>query len=90
MQTAASLPLFSMQADLAVVKGRHADRLFTVCYLPVQLLILLIMIVYDLHLPLRPRITLGFATFVLVMPAVVPLVSRAPKHCGCCVAAACR
>ena len=56
------------------MQGQHADRLFTVAYLPVQLMVLAAMIHYDTHLPTRPRIIAGFISFAGIM-LFVPLVS---------------
>ena len=55
------------------------DRLFTVCYLPTCLALLLLM----LHLgtrwaPLQARITLGFIGFVSVT-VLIPLVRLEPR-----------
>ncbi|GLI59808.1 hypothetical protein VaNZ11_001774 [Volvox africanus] len=57
----------------AVYPGWHTDRLFTVSYLPVCLLMLMVGIRYP-DLPPQPsRIRLGYAGFTLAM-AAVPLV----------------
>ena len=66
---------FITAADFFAAKypGRHADRLMTVAYLPVQLVVLAVMIRYDVHLPTRPRIIAGFGVFAAIM-LVVPLV----------------
>ncbi|KAF6258945.1 nucleoside transporter-domain-containing protein [Scenedesmus sp. NREL 46B-D3] len=56
----------------AVFPGRHMDRLFTVAYLPVCLLMLGLLIKFN-SLPGRPRILFSFAGFVLIMLAV-PLI----------------
>jgi equilibrative nucleoside transporter 1/2/3 len=49
------------------------DRLFTVAYLPVCLLMLGLLIKFN-NMPGRPRILFSFAGFVLIMLAI-PLVS---------------
>ncbi len=55
-------------------QGSHMDRLFTISYLPVCLLILSLMIWLGPGLiPLQSRITFGFVGFVLVT-LLVPLV----------------
>ena len=56
------------------LQGRHADRLFTVCYLPVNLAVLLLVVRH--HTRVRPllRIVGGFVGFTLAVSAV-PLVS---------------
>ncbi|GAB4815688.1 hypothetical protein N2152v2_002734 [Parachlorella kessleri] len=56
--------------------GRHADRLFTVCYLPVNLLVLLLVVRH--HTRVRPllRIVGGFVGFTLAVSAV-PLLDLA-------------
>lgn len=61
---------------LPFLQGRHADRLFTVSYLPVNFLVLLAVIRH--HTCLRPsvRIVGGFLGFTLAVSAV-PLVSPA-------------
>ena len=56
------------------LQGRHTDRLITVCYLPVTLVMLLVMIHYNHHTNLKVRVLLGMAGFVCAMVAV-PLVS---------------
>jgi hypothetical protein len=47
-------------------QGRHMDRLFTVCYLPVCLLLLGVAIKFN-NIPGRPRILVSFAAFTLIM-----------------------
>eukprot|EP00775_Hariotina_reticulata_P011647 gene11647-11792_t len=59
----------------AVFPGRHMDRLFTIAYLPVCLLLLAVMIKYN-NLPVRCRILTSFASFTLIM-AIIPLVDTA-------------
>jgi equilibrative nucleoside transporter 1/2/3 len=59
----------------AVFPGRHMDRLFTVAYLPVCLLMLGLLIKFN-SMPGRPRILFSFAGFVLIMLAI-PLVRTA-------------
>ncbi|WIA30418.1 hypothetical protein OEZ86_000502 [Tetradesmus obliquus] len=56
----------------AVFPGRHMDRLFTVAYLPVCLLMLGLLIKFN-SMPGRPRILFSFAGFVLIMLAI-PLI----------------
>lgn len=65
----------------AVFPGRHMDRLFTVAYLPVCLLMLGLLIKYN-TLPGRPRILTSFAGFVLIMLAI-PCVSDNRSRLGC-------
>lgn len=47
-------------------QGRHMDRLFTICYLPVCLLLLGVVIKFN-TMPARPRILTSFAAFTLIM-----------------------
>ncbi|KAF8069407.1 ETN8 [Scenedesmus sp. PABB004] len=70
----ASWNAFITAADYyeAVFPGRHVDRLFTVTYLPICLVVLGAMVRWN-GLPLRPRILTAFAGFTAVM-LVVPLV----------------
>ncbi len=55
------------------------DRLFTVCYLPVCLLLLGVAIKFN-NIPGRPRILLSFAAFTLIMLGL-PLVSSGTICC---------
>jgi equilibrative nucleoside transporter 1/2/3 len=74
------------------------DRLFTVAYLPVCLLMLGLLIKFN-NMPGRPRILFSFAGFVLIMLAI-PLVNEvsllacnivliwqctSSAHCFCCL-----
>ncbi|EFJ45212.1 hypothetical protein VOLCADRAFT_94371 [Volvox carteri f. nagariensis] len=54
----------------AVYPGWHTDRLFTVSYLPVCLLMLVVGVRYPDLLPAAVRIRLGYAGFTLAMAAV--------------------
>lgn len=67
------------------MQGRHTDRLITVCYLPVTLVMLLVMIHFNHHTNLTLRILLGMAGFCCSMIAV-PVVSLSQAVCrktGC-------
>lgn len=55
-----------------VYPGRHVDRLLTVAYLPVCLLVLGVMVKFN-RAAVRQRILTSFAGFFLIM-LVVPLV----------------
>lgn len=56
------------------MQGQHTDRLITVCYLPVTLVMLLVMIHYNHRTNIALRVSGGMAGFCLSMTAV-PLVS---------------
>ena len=56
------------------------DRLFTVCYLPMTLVFLLLLISYRDVISHKARIVMGFTGFVLVMVAV-PLVRDSWTGC---------
>lgn len=60
---------------LMTVQGRHTDRLITVCYLPVTLAMLLLMIHYNDRTNIALRIVGGMAGFCVSMIAV-PVVSK--------------
>ena len=62
------------------MQGRHTDRLITVCYLPVTLVMLLVMIHYNHRTNIALRISGGMAGFCLSMIAV-PLVSTSFPAC---------
>ena len=57
-----------------MLQGRHTDRLITVCYLPVTLVMLLVMIHYNNRTNIALRIVGGMAGFCISMIAV-PVVS---------------
>lgn len=65
--------LVNKQLSLCMAQGRHADRLFSICYLPVQLLVLASMMYDESRWPTRPRILLGLAGFCVAM-IIVPAV----------------
>lgn len=69
------LLLVLQSAERCCMQGRHTDRLITVCYLPVTLVMLLVMIHYNHRTNIALRISGGMAGFCLSMIAV-PLVSR--------------
>lgn len=58
----------------AGLQGRHTDRLITVCYLPVTLMMMLVMIHYNHRTNIALRIVGGMAGFCISMIAV-PVVS---------------
>ena len=62
------------------MQGRHTDRLITVCYLPVTLVMLLVMIHYNHRTNIALRISGGMAGFCVSMIAV-PLVSMSFPAC---------
>lgn len=62
----------------APYRGRHADRLFTICYLPINLLVLLAIVRHHSHVRPVLRIVGGFVGFTVAVSAV-PLVRRAPR-----------
>lgn len=78
----ATAELLSVQdAERCCMQGRHTDRLITVCYLPVTLVMLLVMIHYNHRTNIALRISGGMAGFCLSMIAV-PLVSLSILTCG--------
>lgn len=72
-------PSYILQSNIGKTidtsQGRHTDRLITVCYLPVTLVMLLVMIHYNHHTNLKVRVLMGMAGFVCAMIAV-PLVRQ--------------
>ena len=75
-------------AEPCCTQGRHTDRLITVCYLPITLVMLLVMIHYNHCTNIALRISGGMAGFCLSMIAV-PLVSMSSYYAqGTCSACA--
>jgi hypothetical protein len=57
---------YPLNPPRVITQGRHMDRLFTICYLPVCLLLLGVVIKFN-SMPARPRILTSFASFTLIM-----------------------
>lgn len=61
------------------LQGKHADRLFTICYLPTQLAVLALLMLGKDQSRMRLRIVAGLGGFCLIMFSI-PLVSRHPLN----------
>ena len=66
-----------VHACRATAQGMHTDRLFTVCYLPLAFLTLLLSTVIHNERTARRRVLVSFSLFFLTVLAV-PLVCQYP------------
>lgn len=61
------------------MQGKHPDRLFTIVYLPINFLTLLVVVIYPRVVPTGWRIVSGMVMFCISV-AVVPMVRTWVYH----------